>query len=114
MKRTVVTIALSALISAGAAAMAHATTHSEQKASATKPAASAGLSEGEVRRVDKDAKKITIRHGPLENLGMPSMTMVFQVKDPAMLDQVKPGDKIKFSADKVSGAYTVTQLEAAK
>lgn len=43
-------------------------------------------SEGEVRKVDKDAKKITIKHGPLQNLDMPAMTMVFQVKDPAMLD----------------------------
>jgi Cu/Ag efflux protein CusF len=47
------------------------------------------LSEGEVRKVDKDARKITIRHGPLKNLDMPAMTMVFQVKEPAMLDQVK-------------------------
>ncbi|HET9663516.1 MAG TPA: copper-binding protein [Burkholderiales bacterium] len=72
------------------------------------------LSDGEVRKVDKDAKKITIRHGPLKNLDMPPMTMVFQVKDPAMLDQVKAGDKIRFSAEKAGGAYTVTALERAK
>ena len=48
----------------------------------------AALSDGEVRKVDKDAKKITIKHGPLAKLDMPPMTMVFQVKDPAMLDQV--------------------------
>lgn len=72
------------------------------------------LTDGEVRKVDKDAKKITIRHGPIENLDMPPMTMVFQVKDPAMLDQVKAGDKIKFSVDKVGGAFTVTSLEPAK
>ena len=75
---------------------------------------SAPLADGEVRRVDKEAKKLTIRHGPIKNLDMPPMTMVFQVTDPAMLDQVKPGDKIKFSADKVGGAYTVTNLEPAK
>ena len=82
---------------------------------AVKQESTAGtLSEGEVRKVDKDAKKLTIRHGPLTNLDMPAMTMVFQVKDPAMLDQVKVGDKIRFSAEKANGAYTVTSMEPAK
>lgn len=72
------------------------------------------LSEGEVRKVDKDAKKITIRHGPLKNLDMPAMTMVFQVKEPAMLDQVKSGDKIRFVAEKAGGVYIVTAMEPAK
>lgn len=72
------------------------------------------LADGEVRKVDKDAKKLTIRHGPIESLGMPPMTMVFQVKDPAMLDKVKAGDKIKFVADKVGGAYTISELEVVK
>ena len=76
--------------------------------------AGATLSDGEIRKVDKDAKKITIKHGPLENLDMPAMTMVFQVKDPAMLEQVKAGDKVKFEAQKLGGAYTVTKIEAAK
>lgn len=71
----------------------------------------AALSEGQVRKVDKSAKKITIKHGPLANLDMPPMTMVFQVKDPAMLDQVKVGDKIKFDAEKVGGAFRVTKIE---
>jgi Cu(I)/Ag(I) efflux system periplasmic protein CusF len=76
--------------------------------------AGATLSDGEIRKVDKDAKKITIRHGPLQNLDMPAMTMAFQVKDPAMLDQVKAGDKVKFQAEKISGAFTVTKIEQAK
>lgn len=75
---------------------------------------SAALSDGEVRKVDKDAKKITIKHGPLADLDMPPMTMVFQVKDPAMLDQVKVGDKVKFRAEKLGGAYTVMRIESAK
>lgn len=80
-----------------------------------KPAATASaLAEGEVRKVDMDAKKITIKHGPIANLDMPPMTMVFQVKDPAMLEQVKPGDKVRFSADKEGGAYTVTSIEAVR
>ena len=70
--------------------------------------------DGEIRKVDKDAKKLTIKHGPIPSLDMPSMTMVFQVKDPAMLEQVKPGDKVKFSAEKLGGAHTVTRIEAAK
>lgn len=69
------------------------------------------MSDGEVRKVDKETGKITIKHGPLVNLGMPGMTMVFRVKEPAMLDQVKAGDKIRFAADKVNGTFTVTKLE---
>ncbi len=72
------------------------------------------LADGEIRRVDKDAKKITIKHGPMPSLEMPPMTMVFQVKDPAMLEQVKAGDKVKFEAQKLGGAFTVTRIEAAK
>lgn len=77
---------------------------------ATKSAAAA-MSEGEIKKVDQEAGKITIKHGPLANLSMPSMTMVFRVKDPAMLSQVQPGDKVKFTADNVNGALTVTVLE---
>jgi Cu(I)/Ag(I) efflux system protein CusF len=74
---------------------------------------SAALSDGEVRKVDKDAKKITIKHGPLANLDMPPMTMVFQVADPAMLEQVKAGDKVKFQAEKIAGGYQITKIAPA-
>lgn len=74
----------------------------------------AALSEGEIRKVDKEAQKITIKHGPLANLDMPGMTMVFRVKDPGMLDKVKAGDKVKFQAEKVEGALTVTKIEPAQ
>jgi len=79
-------------------------------------AAQAGgaLAEGEVRKVDKDAKKITIKHGPIQNLDMPAMTMVFQVKSPGMLDYFKAGDKVRFSAEKPGGVLTVTRIEVAK
>jgi Cu/Ag efflux protein CusF len=69
------------------------------------------FAEGVVKKADKTAGKITIKHGPLENLGMPGMTMVFRVSDPGWLDQVKPGDNIRFLADRVNGALTVTELE---
>ncbi len=74
----------------------------------------AALSEGEIRKVDKEAGKMTIRHGPLANLDMPAMTMVFQVSDKAMLDQVKVGEKVRFLADKVGGQFTVTRIEPAQ
>jgi Cu/Ag efflux protein CusF len=81
---------------------------------AAAPALAQSLADGEIRRVDKEAKKLTIKHGPIPNLNMDSMTMVFQVKDPAMLDQVKAGDKVKFQAEKLGGAFTVTKIEVAK
>lgn len=71
-------------------------------------------SSGEVIKVDKDSAKITIKHGPLFNLNMPGMTMAFKVRDAAMLDQAKAGDKISFVAEKVNGALTVTTLEPVK
>lgn len=74
----------------------------------------AKLSEGVVKMVDKAQGKLTIKHGPLENLGMPAMTMVFRVKDAAMLDQVKEGDNIRFLAENVNGALTVVRLEPAR
>ena len=77
-------------------------------------AQSSGMVAGEIRKVDKDAKKITIRHEALTKLDMPAMTMVFQVKDPALLDKVKPGDKVSFEAEKLGGAFTVTRIEAPK
>lgn len=72
------------------------------------------LVEGEVRKIDLDAKKITLRHGAIPNLEMPPMTMVFQVKDPALLGQFKAGDKVRFSAEKSGGAYTITGMESVK
>lgn len=69
------------------------------------------MTDGEVKKIDQSAGKITIKHGPLANLDIPSMTMVFRVKDPAWLSQVKVGDKIGFVAEKVNGAMTVTKLE---
>ena len=87
----------------------------DHKGSAHAPsAAGATLTTGEIRKVDKDANKITIKHGPIQNLDMPAMTMVFQVKDPAMLDKVATGDQIKFAVEKSGGALVVTRIEAGK
>ena len=70
--------------------------------------------DGEVKKIDESAGKITIKHGPIENLDMDSMTMVFRVKEPDMLKKVQAGDQIKFEADRVNGALTVTEIETAK
>ena len=79
------------------------------------PAAAATPStDGEIRKVDMEQKKITIKHGEIKNLDMPGMTMVFGVKDPAMLAKLKAGDKIKFKAEKAGGALVVTDLQMAK
>ena len=74
----------------------------------------AEMTDGEIRKVDMDNKKLTIKHGNIKNLDMPGMTMVFQVKDPAMLDKVKAGDKVKFTADRVNSAFTVLSIELVK
>ncbi len=77
-------------------------------------AAAVPLTDGEVRKVDKAARKVTIKHGAITNLDMPAMTMVFRVKDPAMLDQLKEGEKVKFAADKIDGTLTVTQVQSTR
>lgn len=87
---------------------------SSKAASGTAASSNTAMTDGEIRKVDKDAGKITIKHGELKNLDMPAMTMVFQVKDKSMLDTVKTGDKVSFVADKIDGKFTVTQIEAKK
>jgi len=77
-------------------------------------APAAAMSAGEVRKLDKAAKKITLKHGEIKNLGMPPMTMAYDVKDAAMLDKLKVGDKVQFSAVDANGVLTVTAIELAK
>ncbi|HWR76065.1 MAG TPA: copper-binding protein [Thiobacillus sp.] len=110
MKPALTSLVLSLSLSFGLPAWAD--THHPSHAGATDHAAM--LTEGLVKKVDKAQGKLTLRHGPLENLGMPGMTMVFRVQDVSWLDQVKPGDTIRFLADRVNGAFTVTTLEVVK
>jgi Cu(I)/Ag(I) efflux system protein CusF len=70
--------------------------------------------DGEVRKIDKAAGKITIKHGEIKNLDMPPMQMVFRAQPPALLDKVQVGDKVRFHAEKVGGTYTITAIEAQK
>ena len=112
--KIVATVALALVMALGTFSAAAADATSRPIVVAQAEVAEKPMTDGEVKKVDKDAGKLTIKHGPLTNLDMPSMTMVFRVKDPAMLDQVKEGDKIRFAADRVNGAITVMELKPAK
>lgn len=115
MKTLVSTIAAATILVAGSAAYAQgASGHAAHAPAPAAKASSAAMSEGEVRKVDRAAGKITLKHGPVPSIDMPPMTMVFVAADPAMLDRVKPGDKVRFAADKVGDVYRVTRIEPAK
>lgn len=78
-------------------------------------AAAAASISGEVKKIDEGAGKITLKHGPAKSLGMDEpMTMVYRVKDPALLKQVKVGDKVTFEAEEAASGYTVTKMDKAK
>lgn len=85
---------------------------------ATKPMSgitqSAEMAEGEIRKISKDTGKLTIKHGPIKSLDMPPMTMVFTAKDPAMLERVAVGDKVRFVVADQGGQMVVTELQSAK
>lgn len=75
------------------------------------PSASAAMSEAEVRKVDTESRKITLKHGEIKNLDMPAMTMTFNVRDAALIDKLVAGDRIRFHAEKDKGSYWVTAVE---
>lgn len=72
------------------------------------------LSEGTVKKIDAPTQRVMLAHGPIANLNMPPMTMMFKVKDAAMLKQIKDGDKVRFRVEDVGGDYTIVRIEAAK
>jgi Cu(I)/Ag(I) efflux system periplasmic protein CusF len=77
--------------------------------------AQSAMVNGQVTKIDESAAKITLKHGPIKKLEMEDgMTMVFRVQDPAMLKQVKVGDKVKFDTDRINGQFTVTKIEKSK
>jgi len=69
---------------------------------------------GEVVKIEAERSRITLKHGPIANLEMDGMTMVFRVADPAMLQQVREGDRVRFDADRVNGAITITRIQRAR
>jgi Cu/Ag efflux protein CusF len=108
-------VAASLVLTALAHAQPKAPDQTVQNPAATASTSAAPtMTEGEVRKVDREQGKVTLKHGPIDNLGMPGMTMVFKVSDPKLLDSVKAGDKVKFAADNINGALTVTAIEATK
>ena len=109
--RAVALTVLLALAAPGAHAQEMEHQHDTAPRAATAPA---GMSTGEVIKVDKATGKITLRHGPLDNLGMGAMTMVFKTAEPMMTERVKPGDKVWFVADMVGGALTITTMQMAQ
>ena len=111
MKKLTSIIIASMLFTMSAASFA--ASHAAAPASAAS-ATALPLADAEIRKIDIENKKVTLKHGEIKNLDMPGMTMVFQVKDAAMLEKVKAGDKVKFTADKVNGTFTVLSIEIAK
>ncbi|HLO96169.1 MAG TPA: copper-binding protein [Burkholderiaceae bacterium] len=108
------TLSLAALLALGSALSVQAQATDPAKAQGTGASApAADLTEGEIRKVDKENRKLTIRHGEIRNLQMPGMTMVFQVRDPAVLDQVKVGDKVRFKVERGATGLLVTELQPA-
>ena len=85
--------------------------HHPQAVAAAAPAAD--MTDAEVRKIDIDTAKITLKHGEIKNLDMPAMTMVFVVKDKGLLGTLKAGDKVKFKAVNEGGKFTVTEIMAA-
>lgn len=104
-------VALSAV--AFSPAYAQNNQHAQHAQHGEHAATSAELTDGEIKKIDKEGGKLTIKHGELKNLNMAAMTMAFRVQDPAMLDKVKVGDKVRFAADKMNGNTTVTHIELA-
>ena len=82
-------------------------------ATAASPAPQAELSEGEITRWDPRTLRLTLKHGEIKNLEMPPMTMVFRVADASVVGDLKPGDKVRFRAEQISGAYHVQRIEKA-
>ena len=113
MKRSTALLAAALIAAAPAFAVSEHHAATEQKSDAQSTAADT-MAEGEVKKVDKGAGKVTIKHGPLVSLDMPAMTMVFRVKDASMLDHLKVGENIRFKAEKVGGNLTVTEYQSLK
>ena len=102
---------LQTLAAAATAALIVALTPAAHAQATVDPGKSDGMTEGEVRKIDIDAGKLTLKHAEIKSLDMPGMTMVFVVKDKAMLDKLKAGDKVKFKAINDAGKFTVTDLQ---
>ena len=103
------------LAAAGSAALAQAPMDHRPTGDMTMAdAAAVEMTDAEVRKVDQELGKVTLKHGPIKHLDMPGMTMVFTVKDKSLLDGVKRGDKVRFKAANENGKLIVTQIQPAR
>jgi Cu/Ag efflux protein CusF len=109
MNRTLATLLFTLAVAAPVVAQPKPDDHSAHHAPAN-AAATPGMTDGEVRKVDKEAGKVTLKHSEIKSLEMPPMTMVFNVKDKAVLDKLKAGDKVRFKAVNEGGKYIVTEI----
>lgn len=114
MKTTPLSAALVVLAAISAPALAQQKTQDPTAQPPVAAVSGAEMTDGEIRKVDTESRKITIRHGEIRNLDMPPMTMVFQVRDASLLDKIKVGDKVRFVAEKSDAGYVVTEIQAAK
>jgi Cu(I)/Ag(I) efflux system protein CusF len=113
-RATGLALGLASVLSAAAVMPSWAAGDLDAKATLIAQAATAEMIDGEVRKVDKEGGKLTLKHADIKSLDMPAMTMVFVVKDKAMLDKLKAGDKIKFKAINDAGKFTVTEMQMAQ
>ncbi len=106
-KQTLAAIATAIVTVAGVSGTAHA----QVDKSKIDTAQMASMTDGEIRKIDKDAGKVTIKHGEIKNLDMPAMTMVFVAKEKSLLDKIQTGDKVKFAVISESGKMVVTDIK---
>lgn len=108
---------LAALIAVGASsafAQSQSVDHSQHGTASMGASTSMAMTSGEVRKVDADQGKVTLKHEAITNLDMPAMTMVFRVQDPSVLKDLKAGDKVSFHAESSGGNLVVTHIQAAQ
>ena len=111
MNKALGALALALTVAVPALAQPKADDHAAHHPAGTADRATA-MTEGEVRKIDKSAGKLTLKHGEIKNLEMPAMTMVFQVSNASLLDKVRTGDRVRFRAEKGAAGYVVTAIEA--
>lgn len=115
MKQFRIVLLLALTASAHPWAQASGQEHGNHRAAVSgSPEAAAALASGVVRKVDRGAQKVTLRHGPIPNLEMPDMTMVFRVADAKMLDGLEPSTAVRFRAERIGGQLTLTHIEPLK
>ena len=110
-----VALALGVFLVTGAFAQTHNMGNMQMAASNTSAMPMAGaMADGEIKKIDIKAQTITLKHGPIKSPEMPAMTMSYPVKNPALLDKIKVGDKVKFSAEMRENALIITAIELAR